>query len=68
MRRRSKTRLGEWRKREGLTLAELSGLTGISVPMFCLVENGKKTFAPKTKVIVARRLGVPIHELFEVEL
>jgi transcriptional regulator with XRE-family HTH domain len=64
---RLKVGLGKWRSDEGLTLAEVSGLTGLSVAMLSLVERGERQLAPLTKVMVARRLGVPIAELFEVE-
>lgn len=66
-RNNSKTRLAEWRRRSGITLAEVSGLTGLSTAMLCLVENGKKSFSPRAKLTVARRLGVTVQELFELE-
>lgn len=59
--------LRRWRQAEGLTLEEVSGLTGISVPMLSLVERGKRQLAPLTRIQVARRLGVAVRELFEVE-
>jgi transcriptional regulator with XRE-family HTH domain len=61
------TRLQAWRKREGLTLTEVAGLTGTSVPMLSLVEAGKRRLSPKARVRISRRLGVPLIELFEPE-
>ncbi|MEY2451480.1 MAG: Helix-turn-helix domain [Acidimicrobiaceae bacterium] len=61
------SRLSEWRELNGFTLAEISDLTGLSTSMISLVERGKRRLAPATKVTVARRLGVPIRDLFDVE-
>lgn len=60
-------RLRLWRANAGLTLEETSDLTGISPAMLSLVERGKRQLAPMTRVRVARCLGVPIRELFDVE-
>jgi transcriptional regulator with XRE-family HTH domain len=46
---------------------EVSGLTGVSVPMLSLVERGLRQLAPLTRVRVARRLGLPVQELFPPE-
>jgi len=61
------TKIRRWRQREGLTLAEMSDLTGVSVAMFSLVERGQRTLSPMTRVKVARRLGVPLRDLFDIE-
>ena len=61
------TKLREWRVRRRLTLREISDLTGISPPMLSLAERGERRLAPLTKVAIARRLGAPLRELFEVE-
>jgi transcriptional regulator with XRE-family HTH domain len=65
--RHAQTRLRLWRVDNGVSLPELSDLTGLSAPFLSRVERGERQLAPLTKVQVARRLGVPIHELFEVE-
>lgn len=62
---RLKTPLWQWRDRQGLTLAEVSDLTGLSIAMLSLVERGERQLAPLTRVKVARRLGVSVRELFE---
>ncbi|MDQ3641494.1 MAG: helix-turn-helix transcriptional regulator [Actinomycetota bacterium] len=62
-----KNRLRVWRVDHGLTLEECADISGVSVPMWSRVERGERQFAPLTKVKIARRLGVPIHELFDVE-
>lgn len=67
MSERLKNRLRLWRADAGLTLEEVSDLTGVSTAMLSRAERGERQLAPMTRVRVARRLGVPIHELFEVE-
>jgi len=62
-----RNRLRLWRADVGLTLGEVADLTGLSVAMLSLVERGQRELAPLTKVRVARRLGVPIRDLFDVE-
>jgi transcriptional regulator with XRE-family HTH domain len=56
-----------WRRRAGLSLSEVSGITGASVPMLSLIENGLRSPSPEMKVTIARRLHVPVERLFEVE-
>lgn len=63
----AETRFRQWRQRNGLSQAEVSGLCGLSVAMLSRIERGQRRLAPLTKVRVARCLGVPIRELFEVE-
>lgn len=58
------TNLRQWRMQNGLTLEELSDLTGVSIPMLSRVERGKRQLAPMRRVTVARRLGVRIRDLF----
>ena len=53
-----------WRQRNGLTLAEVSGLTGYSVPFISRLESGERMARPMTKVLIARRLGADIADLF----
>lgn len=62
------TRLHEWRKARGWSFDELSGITGVSASMLSRVESGKRQLAPDTRVLVARRLGAKVSDLFEVEL
>jgi transcriptional regulator with XRE-family HTH domain len=61
------TRLREWRLQEGLTLDEVAGLVGVSIAMLSRAERGQRQLAPLTKVQIARRLGLPVRELFELE-
>lgn len=60
-------RLRQWRVDTGLTLQEVADLTGVSVSMLSRVERGQKHLSPQTKVRVARRLGVRVADLFDVE-
>ena len=60
------TRLREWRERQRLTLEDVADLTGVSIAMLSRVERGERQMAPMTRVALARRLGVPVRELFGV--
>lgn len=60
------SKLKDWRLLEGLSLEEVSALTGVSVGQLSKVERGLANMAPLTRVQVARRLGVPLRELFDV--
>ncbi len=62
-----RNRLRCWRIDTGLSLDELADLTGMSKSMLSRVERGERELAPLTKVRVARRLGVPVRDLFEIE-
>ncbi|MFC5748913.1 helix-turn-helix domain-containing protein [Actinomadura rugatobispora] len=59
--------LRTWRRRHALSLEDVSGLSGLSVATISRVERGQRNLAPLTKVKVARRLGVNVRDLFEVE-
>lgn len=61
------TPLRRWRATEGLTLDEVSDLTGFSTAMLSRAERGERVFSPRAKVRVARALGCRIGDLFEVE-
>lgn len=61
------TRLRSWRTAKGYTLEEVSGLTGYSVSMLSRAERGLKEFSPHARVLIARRLGVGVTDLFDVE-
>jgi transcriptional regulator with XRE-family HTH domain len=58
--------LRAWRKREGISLQEMSDLTGYSLAMLSRLENGRRSASFRAKVAMARRLRVPIRELFPV--
>ena len=59
--------LRRWRHEQDLSLNEVSDLTGVSVATLSRVERGQRSLAPLTRVKVARRLGVAVRDLFEVE-
>ncbi|TDV40104.1 helix-turn-helix domain-containing protein [Actinophytocola oryzae] len=61
------TKLRAWRTAQGYTLAEVAGLTGLSEAMLSRVETRQRNLAPRQRVVMARRLGVQVAELFEVE-
>lgn len=62
-----RNRLRQWRVDRGLTLGDVSDLTGLSEPMLSRVERGERQLAPLTRVRVARRLGVAVRDLFPIE-
>ena len=59
--------LKQWRQKEGITLTEIRDLTGVDVSLLSRYENGKLVPPPRTKLLIARKLGVRIRELFPVE-
>ncbi len=62
-----RSRLRKWRVANGLTLEDVGDLTGLSPSMVSRVERGERALRPRTKLLVARRLGVRPSELFEPE-
>ena len=61
------TPLRKFRDEAGWTLAELSDITGVSVAMLSLMERGLRRPSPRSRVAIARRLGVRVADLFAVE-
>ncbi len=61
------SKLRWWRIAKGLTLEDVSGLSGISVTMLSRVERGQRTLAPLDRVRLARCLGARVGDLFEVD-
>jgi transcriptional regulator with XRE-family HTH domain len=59
-------RLRQWRVGHGLTLEELSDLTGYDVSTLSRLERGERQLRPLNRVKIARLLGVPVRELFDV--
>jgi transcriptional regulator with XRE-family HTH domain len=59
--------LREFRERQGWTLAEASGLTGLSTAYLSLVERHLREPTPAAKVRIARGVGAPVAELFPVQ-
>lgn len=60
----NKSKLRRWREERGLTLEELSDLTGLSVPMLSRAERGEREIAPLKRVAMARLLGARVRDLF----
>lgn len=63
---RGGSRLEQWRLAAGLSRSEMCDLTGLSRSMLSRVERGERRLAPLTKAKLARRLRVPMRELFDV--
>jgi transcriptional regulator with XRE-family HTH domain len=64
---RTPNRLRLWRTDNGISLDELADLTGLSKSMISRVERGERGLSALAKVKIARRLDVPVRDLFEVE-
>lgn len=62
-----RSKLRRWRDDAGFSLSEIRDLTGVSPAHWSRVERGLRQLAPNTKVVVARRLGVAVGDLFDVE-
>lgn len=58
------TPLRRWRTDQGLSLGEVADLTGFSVSMLSRAERGERCLSPRARVLISRRLDVPIRELF----
>jgi transcriptional regulator with XRE-family HTH domain len=61
------TKLLNWRIDRGWTQDEVADLAGLSKAYISRLERGERCATPAIKVEMARRLGAPISELFEVE-
>lgn len=60
-------RLRQWRADNDVSLDEAADLTGMSKSMLSRVERGQRGLSAAAKVKIARRLDVPVRDLFEVE-
>jgi transcriptional regulator with XRE-family HTH domain len=61
------TKLLSWRIGQGWTQDEVADLAGLSKAYISRLERGERCATPSTKVEMARRLGAPVSDLFEVE-
>lgn len=61
------SRLRQWRLDAGLTLEDMSDLTGRSKPYLSRIERGERTPPPLVKVEIARRVGARVRDLFDVD-
>lgn len=64
---RTPNRLRTWRVDNGISLDELADLVGLSKSMLSRVERGERGLSAVAKVKIARRLDVPVRDLFTVE-
>ncbi len=60
------SKLRTWREAHGLTLEELSDLTGLSIAMLSRAERGEREITPLRRVALARLLKVRVRDLFPV--
>jgi transcriptional regulator with XRE-family HTH domain len=54
----------EFRERQGWSLADTSGLTGLSRGYLSLIERNLREPSPAMKVRIARGVGASVAELF----
>ncbi len=60
-------RIRDERKRQGLSLRSLAGLSNLNINTLCLIENGKTSPSVSTLQQLASALSVPIVTFFENE-
>ena len=60
-------RLGEERRRQGLTLADLAARSGLSISTLSKVENGRMSLTYGKLAAVADGLGIEVAALFRME-
>lgn len=60
-------RLREYRIQQGYTLEDVVGITGYCASYISRVERGERTPSPEARVLIARRLGVQVADLFDPE-
>lgn len=65
--KRTMNRLRAWRTEQGYSLAEVADLVGLSTAMLSRIETGDRQPSARTRVLMARRLDVPVRTLFELE-
>jgi transcriptional regulator with XRE-family HTH domain len=61
------SRLLTWCAEHGLTITDVAGLSGYSVPYLSLISRGKRTPPPHAKVAIARAVGARVGDLFTSE-
>jgi transcriptional regulator with XRE-family HTH domain len=61
------SRLLKWCADNGLTITDVAGLSGYSVPYLSLISRGKRTPPPRAKVAIARAVGARVGDLFANE-
>ena len=64
---RLSNRLKVGRAERGLTQAELAGLAGVTRQTISSIENGEFVPSALLAFVLAKRLEMPIEELFSVE-
>ena len=62
-----KAELRKWRTTHGITLEELSGVTGYSIPMLSRVERGERRLSALAQIQLARVIGAKVGDLFPPE-
>ena len=67
IRLRLSNRLKVGRAERGLTQAELAGLAGVTRQTISSIENGEFVPSALLAFVLAKRLKMPIEELFSVE-
>ena len=60
-------RLRAWRVAHDLTLLEVADIVGVSEGMLSRLERGERGASPLTRIRIARRLGIRVSDLWDVE-
>lgn len=60
-------RLRAWRAANDVSLGEAADLTGYSEAHISRIERGQRTPSPRARVVIARRLGARVGDLFDPE-
>lgn len=60
-------RLRTWRAENDVSLAEAADLTGFSEAHLSRIERGLRSPSPRARVVIARRLGARVGDLFDPE-
>ena len=63
----SSSRLLEWCAEHEVTITDVSGLSGYSVPYLSLISRGKRVPPPRAKIAIARALHARVGDLFPPE-
>jgi len=60
-------RIREWRAENDMSINEAADLAGFSQAYFSLLERGLRNASPRARVLISRRLGARVAELFPVD-
>lgn len=65
MKTMAESKLASWRRSNGFTLEDLSGLSGFSISYLSRVERGICTMTPTSRIRLSKSLGMKVGDLFD---